>query len=49
MLKFSFDKEIKEILDDILLEIPEVKPGNAFGLPGYYINGNFSLVFLNQG
>jgi hypothetical protein len=46
MPKFSYDTEIKEIIDKILLEIPEVEPGNAFGLPGYYVNGKlFSCVF----
>ncbi|MHA2255158.1 MAG: hypothetical protein ACXAAM_03715 [Candidatus Heimdallarchaeaceae archaeon] len=46
MPKFSFDEEIKEIIDDILLEIPEVEPGHAFGLPGYYVNGKlFASVY----
>ena len=46
MPKSSYDKEIKTIVDKILLENPEVKPGNAFGLPGYYVNGKlFSCVF----
>ena len=46
MPKFSYDEEIKEIIDDILLEIPEVEPGHAFGLPGYYVNGKlFASVY----
>ncbi len=46
MPKFSFDEEIKLIVDDILLDIPDIEPGNAFGLPGYYINGKlFASVF----
>jgi hypothetical protein len=46
MPKFSYDPELKEIIDSILLENPEVKPGNAFGLPGYYINGKlFACVY----
>lgn len=46
MPRFSYDEEIKEIIDNILLEITEVEPGNAFGLPGYYINGKlFASVF----
>ena len=46
MPKFSFDPELKEIIDSILLENPEVKPGNAFGLPGYYTEGKlFASVY----
>ena len=46
MSKFSYDAEIKEIVDRILLEIPEVESGNAFGLPGYFVNGKlFACVF----
>ena len=46
MPKFSFDEEIKKIIDSFLLEIPEVEPGNAFSLPGYYVNGKlFACVF----
>jgi hypothetical protein len=46
MPKYSYDEEIKEVIDDILLEMPEVQPGNAFGLPGYYVNGKlFACVY----
>ena len=46
MPKFTYDTEIKEIIDKILLEIPEVEPGNDFGLPGYYVNGKlFACIF----
>lgn len=39
MTNFSYDEEIKEIIDVILLEIPKVEPGSVFGMPGYYVNG----------
>lgn len=46
MPKFSYDEEIKEIIDDILLEIPDIEPGHVFGMPGYYINGKlFASVY----
>ena len=37
MPKFTYDTEIKEIIDKILLEIPEVEPGNDFGLPSLFL------------
>jgi len=46
MPKYTFDEEIKVIIDDILLEMPDVQPGNAFGLPGYYVNSKlFACVY----
>jgi len=46
MSKFSYDEEIKDIIDSILLEIPDVTPGKMFGMPGYFINGKlFATVF----
>ncbi|HEY5503069.1 MAG TPA: TfoX/Sxy family protein [Candidatus Anoxymicrobiaceae bacterium] len=46
MPEFTFDPQIKEVLDSFLLDDPEVEPGKAFGMPAYYVNGKmFAGVF----
>lgn len=41
-----FNEKHREALDSILLEIPGVKPGKAFGYPGYYVGGKlFACVY----
>jgi hypothetical protein len=43
---WTFNPEVKEVLDSFLLDNPEVEPGKAFGMPAYYINGKvFAGVF----
>lgn len=49
MPKFSFDEEIKEIIDGILLDIQDVDPGHVFGMPGYYINGKLFASIYESG
>ncbi|MCK4972484.1 MAG: hypothetical protein KAS52_04130 [Candidatus Heimdallarchaeota archaeon] len=49
MPKLTYDQELKEIFDSFLLEIPEVEPGNAFGLPGYYIYGKLFASAFESG
>ena len=49
MSKFSFDEEIKEIIDEILLDMPDVEPGHVFGMPGYYINGKLFASIYESG
>ncbi len=46
MPKLTYDEDLKEIIDPIILDNPDVYPGNAFGLPGYYVIGKlFASVF----
>lgn len=46
MPKLTYDEDLKEIIDPIILDNPDVYPGNAFGLPGYYIDGKlFASIF----
>jgi len=46
MPKLSYDEEMKEIINPLILANPDVYSGNAFGLPGYYIKGKlFASIF----
>lgn len=46
MPKLSYDEDLKEIINSLILDNPDVYPGNAFGLPGYYIKGKlFASIF----
>ena len=46
MPKLTYDEELKDILEPLLLDNPDVYPGNAFGLPGYYVEGKlFASIF----
>jgi TfoX/Sxy family transcriptional regulator of competence genes len=45
----EFDEKHKEVLDSMLLEIPGVKAGKMFGLPGYYINGKLFACLYEEG
>lgn len=49
MPKISFDPEVKEALDSLLLDNIEIEPGKAFGLPAYYINGKMFAVVYEDG
>jgi hypothetical protein len=49
MPKISYDPEIKESIDSLLLDNIEVEPGKAFGLPAYYINGKMFAVVYEEG
>lgn len=41
-----FNEKHREVLDSMLLGIPGVKPGKAFGYPGYYVGGKlFACVY----
>lgn len=41
----NYDPDHKAMLDDILLAIPNVKAGKAFGYPAYKVNGKvFAFV-----
>ena len=49
MSRFSFDEELKEIIDEILLDISGVEPGHVFGMPGYYVNGKLFASIYESG
>jgi TfoX/Sxy family transcriptional regulator of competence genes len=41
-----YSEKHREVLDSMLLEIPGVKAGKAFGYPGYYVGGKlFACVY----
>lgn len=46
MAKANFNADIKDTLDSMLLDMPQVKPGKMFGYPAYYVNGKmFACVY----
>ena len=46
----GFNAKHKEVLDGMLLDIPGVKAGKMFGLPGYYVDGKlFACVWEGGG
>ena len=44
-----FNDKHREALDAMLLEIPGVKAGKAFGYPGYYIGGKLFACVYGEG
>jgi hypothetical protein len=44
-----FNEKHHEMLDSILLDIPGVKPGKAFGYPGYYVGGKLFACVYEEG
>lgn len=49
MSKTKYNENHKQILDKILLDIAEVKPGKMFGYPAYYIGGKLFACIYNNG
>ncbi len=49
MPKLSYDEELKEILDPLLLDNPDVYPGRVFGMPGYYVEGKLFASIYESG
>ncbi len=49
MTKSRFNEDIKEIIDSILLDFPEVEVGKAFGYPAYYVNGKMFACIYEDG
>jgi len=45
----DFNPKHKEVLDGMLLDIPGVKAGKMFGLPGYYIDGKLFACVWEDG
>ncbi len=49
MTKRFFNKTHKEMLDSILLNLPEVKEGKMFGYPAYYVHGKLFACVMEDG
>ena len=49
MTKVTFNKNHKEVLDSILLNLPEVKEGKMFGYPAYYVHGKLFACVIEDG
>jgi hypothetical protein len=47
--KEKFSPAVKEILDEIMLNMPEVKPGKMFGYPAYYVNKKLAVFIYYDG
>jgi len=45
----TFNDKHKEVLDGMLLDIPGVKAGKMFGLPGYYVDGKLLACVWEDG
>jgi TfoX/Sxy family transcriptional regulator of competence genes len=45
----GFNQKHKEVLDGMLLDIPGVKAGKMFGLPGYYVGGKLFACVWQDG
>lgn len=45
----DFNPKHREVLDGMLLDIPGVKAGKMFGLPGYYIDGKLFACVWEDG
>ena len=42
----NYNPQHKDVLDHLLLQIPNVNPGKMFGYPAYYVGGKlFACVF----
>ena len=45
----AFNPEHKRLLDDLLLDHPDVRPGKMFGYPAYYVGKKLSICVFEQG
>jgi hypothetical protein len=45
----NFNAEHKAVLDDMLLDHPDIRPGKAFGYPAYYVGKKLSICLFEQG
>ena len=44
-----FNSDHKLVLDDLLLEIPFIRPGKMFGFPAYYVGRKLCICLYEQG
>ncbi len=49
MTNQNFNKDHKEMLDSILLNLPQVKEGKMFGYPAYYVKGKLFACVMEDG
>jgi hypothetical protein len=49
MAKSYFNPENKDVIDELMLSMPDVEPGKAFGYPAYYINGKMFACIYEDG
>jgi len=45
----NFNSEHKTVLDDLLLDHPDVRPGKMFGFPAYYVGKKLCICVYEQG
>jgi hypothetical protein len=45
----SFNSEHKTVLDDLLLDYPNVRPGKMFGFPAYFVGKKLCICLYEQG
>ena len=45
----EYNPEHKAVLDDTLLDHPDVRPGKMFGYPAYYVGKKLSICLFEQG
>ncbi len=45
----NFNSDHKAVLDDLLLNLPEVRAGKMFGFPAYYVGKKLSICLYEQG
>jgi hypothetical protein len=45
----NFNSEHKIILDEMILDNPNVRPGKMFGYPAYYVSKKLSICLYEQG
>jgi len=49
LMDTSYREDVKDFLDELLLPIPGVKGGKAFGFPAYKVNGKIFLFVGGDG
>ena len=45
----NFNPEHKTVLDDLLLDHPNIRPGKMFGLPAYYVGKKLCICLYEEG
>ncbi len=49
MAKVEFNAEYKSVLDELLLQLPEVTAGKMFGYPAYYVRNKLFACVCGEG
>jgi hypothetical protein len=45
----NFNPEHKVVLDDLLLNHPDIRPGKMFGYPAYYVGKKLCICLYEEG